>query len=46
MRIHKDITILEAHDKWLKERKIKLSRFVQRKINDEIKKELIEKEIR
>jgi hypothetical protein len=44
MRIHRIIAILEAQDKWLRENKIKLSRFVQKKINEEITKELYKKE--
>lgn len=46
VRSKKTITILEAHSRWLKERKIKLSRFVQKKINEEIRKELLEKELK
>jgi len=45
VRIKRTITILVAHEKWLKERKIKLSRFVQKAINDKIKEELYKKEM-
>jgi hypothetical protein len=45
MRVHRTIAILEAHDKWIKEKKIKLSRFIQKKINEEMAKEFLTKSI-
>ena len=32
--IHKTITIADAHEEWIKEYSINLSRFVQKRIND------------
>ena len=42
-RKRKLITLREAHVIWLRERNISLSRFVQDKIEKEMKKELIER---
>ena len=43
MRIKRTITLTESQVKWLKEHKIKLSRFTQKAINDAIKLELYSK---
>lgn len=37
--VNKTISIKEKHEKWVKEKHINLSRFVQSKIDEEIKNE-------
>ena len=39
--IQKSITIKEKHKKWLEDNSINLSRFVKKKIDEEIKKKVI-----
>jgi len=43
-RVKKCVTILKAHDEWLKEHGISLSRFIQNKISEVMKKEMLERE--
>lgn len=38
MRIRKTITIEPEHEEWIKDNRICLSKFVQRKIEEEMKK--------
>ena len=37
--IHKTITIKQVHEDWIKENSINLSRYVQKKIEEELKNE-------
>jgi hypothetical protein len=45
-KVVKTISITTGQDHWLKEHKIKLSKFVQRYINKEIEKEFLDKQAR
>jgi len=43
MRVKKLVSLTEAQVRWLREKSISLSKYVQEKINQDIEKELLEK---